>query len=108
MCTERQDFLPRLARHAVEPEGPHNARRRNDLPILAAESLLVPVGFADDVAPFAAGAEVHLADRHGGAARSPPAANVFGLAVRLEDQTARSVELAGDIGFAIRLERPRP
>src|SRR6185436_7734193 len=101
---ERQDFLARLARHAVEPEGPHDAFGRHDLAILAAESLLAPVGLANDVAPFTTWPEVHLAHGHRGAAGSPPAANVLGLAVRLEYQTARSVELAGELYFEIRLE----
>src|SRR6185436_7271586 len=96
MFNERQDFLARLTRHAVEPEGPHDAFRRNDLAILAAEALLDPVGLADDIAPLAAGPEIHLADGHGCAARSPPAADVLGFAVRFENQTPRRVELAGE------------
>ena len=57
----------------VEHERPAEAARRLDLEVLAEERLVGAVRGAADVAPGAAGPDVHLDDRRRRAVRAPPA-----------------------------------
>src|SRR5262245_33394440 len=106
MFLESIDFEAGLARTAVEPEGPRKPFWRHDFSVLAAEPVL-PAVPGENVSPLAARAEVHFADHHGHVSRPPPAPDMLGLAVRLEDQAARGVENAGELDLEVRLEGQR-
>ena len=89
--------------HAFPLECPDDLRGRDDFAILAAESVFLnTIRPAMHEAILPAGTKVHLADLERVPARAPPHRKMLAFAVRLEDEVARRVELAGHHNLYLR------
>jgi hypothetical protein len=89
-----------VARQSLPLEGLDDPFGGHDLAEFAAEGVLAIVGVLDE-APRAAGAEIHLVDDDPGVLATPPAGDVLGFGMHVEDELAREIEVAHELDFQI-------
>src|SRR5262245_8009608 len=103
---ERERIDGDVAGHAFPLECPDDPLRRDDLAVLAPETILVNAFWSTvDEVVLAAGAEVHFAVGERILSRAPPVREVLACGVRLEDQLPGRIELAGHHYLAVRWQR---